>query len=290
MSSNVNRVFITGTIKEFSFEDSYCTFILQQKTYYKTSEPDQNKTKISEYKVLIYKPNVLEMLRSMDRLDDLDILVNGYVASVERDRRGTTNYVAGLVFKDDRYSNVIVGQEIIFIHQKPSNMSEEQFKNQLFSVNMCVLLGNTGANPEVKEFNKERGGDIKIANISVATNMHYRYHDQKRESTTWHKVVVIASQNNLSGLVRVIENHVKRGDKLFVIGSLQSRKREDKQGDEKHSIQVILQNNTANLSIIASKRDDEKQQYNRAESSTNNTRSEPRDYSLEYDEEDNIPF
>lgn len=295
MSSNVNRIFMTGSIKDFKFDnsgqDSSCNFILQQVAYYNT-EQDSSRARISEYKVFIYKPNVLETLKSIKNVEGLEVFINGYVSSIEK--RGNESYVAGIEFNDDKYLNVIVAQDVIFIGAKPDNMSQEQFKTQLHSINMCILLGNTGSEPEVRD---TKDGELRIANISIATNMHYRYQNKKLESTTWHKVVVIASQNNLSGLIKVIENHINRGDKLFIIGTLQSRKRDDKNGNEKNSIQVVLQNNASNLSIINSKHgnryeEDRQGAHNnngRARyNSTNNRKQE--DYSLEYDEEDNIPF
>ncbi|MBN8968956.1 MAG: single-stranded DNA-binding protein [Rhizobiales bacterium] len=101
------------------------------------------------------------------------------------------------------------------------------------SVNRVVLIGNVGQDPEVR-----RTQDGKpIANMSLATSESWKDKNtgERKEKTEWHRVCVFNE-----GLCRVIENYVKKGSKLYVEGSMQTRKWQDKDGNDKFSTEVVL--------------------------------------------------
>ena len=101
------------------------------------------------------------------------------------------------------------------------------------SVNKVILVGNLGRDPEIKSF--PSGG--KIANFSIATSESWKDKQtgEKKERTEWHNVVI-----RNEGLVGVVEKYVKKGSKLYVEGSLQTRKWQDASGADRYTTEIIV--------------------------------------------------
>ncbi|WP_428631505.1 single-stranded DNA-binding protein [Sphingopyxis sp.] len=101
------------------------------------------------------------------------------------------------------------------------------------SVNKVILIGNLGADPEIKSF--QNGG--KIANIRIATSENWkdRMTGEKKERTEWHNVVI-----NGEGLVGVVERYLKKGSKVYIEGSLRTRKWQDRDGNDKYTTEVVI--------------------------------------------------
>jgi len=114
------------------------------------------------------------------------------------------------------------------------------------SVNKVILVGNVGNDPEVRSFNN--GG--KVCNFSLATSETWKdkQSGEKREKTEWHRVACF-NEN----LVRVIENYVKKGSKLYLEGSLQTRKWQDRDGNDKYTTEVVLQRFNGELVLLDSR-------------------------------------
>lgn len=114
------------------------------------------------------------------------------------------------------------------------------------SVNKVILVGNLGADPEIR-----RTQDGKpIANMSVATSETWRDRNtgERREKTEWHRVVCFNE-----GLNKVIEQYVKKGSKVYLEGTLQTRKWQDQQGQDKYTTEVVLQPYTGVLTMLDSR-------------------------------------
>ena len=103
------------------------------------------------------------------------------------------------------------------------------------SVNKVILVGNVGNDPEIRTF----GNGGKVANLSLATSESWRdkQSGEKREKTEWHRVAVFGE-----GLVGVIERYVKKGSKLYIEGKLQTRKWQDRDGNNRYSTEVVADN------------------------------------------------
>lgn len=114
------------------------------------------------------------------------------------------------------------------------------------SVNKVTLVGNVGNDPEVRTFNN--GG--KVCNFSLATSETWKdkQSGEKREKTEWHRIAVF-NEN----LVRVIENYVKKGSKLYLEGSLQTRKWTDRDGNDKYTTEIVLQRYNGELVLLDSR-------------------------------------
>ena len=117
------------------------------------------------------------------------------------------------------------------------------------SVNKVILVGNLGADPEVRTL--PSGG--KVVNLSVATSDSWRDKNtgERKEKTEWHRVVIFSE-----GLVRVAEQYLKKGSKVYLEGALQTRKWQDQSGQDKYSTEVVLQGFNSNLTMLDGRNSD----------------------------------
>jgi single-strand DNA-binding protein len=112
------------------------------------------------------------------------------------------------------------------------------------SVNKVILIGNVGKDPEIRTF----GNGGKVANFSIATSEQWKdKQGQRQEKTEWHNIAVFSD-----GLVGVIERYVKKGSKLYIEGKLQTRKWQDRDGNDKYTTEVVLQGYGGTLTMLDS--------------------------------------
>ena len=111
------------------------------------------------------------------------------------------------------------------------------------SVNKVILVGNLGADPEIKRTQDGR----PIANLRIATSETWRDKNtgERKEKTEWHRVVIFSE-----GLCRVAEQYLKKGAKVYIEGQLQTRKWTDQSGAERYSTEVVLQGFNATLTML----------------------------------------
>jgi len=111
------------------------------------------------------------------------------------------------------------------------------------SVNKVILIGNLGRDPEVRTF--QNGG--KVCNLRIATSETWKdkTSGEKREKTEWHSVAIFNE-----GLVRIAEQYLKKGSKVYIEGQLQTRKWQDQSGADKYSTEVVLQGFNGTLTML----------------------------------------
>jgi len=111
------------------------------------------------------------------------------------------------------------------------------------SVNKVILVGNLGKDPEVRRMTS---GD-PVVNLSIATSESWRdkASGERKEKTEWHRVVIFNKN-----LAEVAEKYLRKGAKVYVEGQLQTRKWTDKDGAEKYSTEVVLQNFRGELTML----------------------------------------
>jgi len=111
------------------------------------------------------------------------------------------------------------------------------------SVNKVILVGNLGRDPEVRSF--QNGG--KVAEMRIATSEQWkdRNSGERKERTEWHTVKVFTE-----GLVGVVERFLRKGSKVYIEGSLQTRKWQDQAGADRYSTEVVLQGFNATLVML----------------------------------------
>lgn len=102
------------------------------------------------------------------------------------------------------------------------------------SVNKVILVGNLGADPEVKSF--QNGG--KVCNLRIATSESWkdRMTGERKERTEWHSVAIFSE-----GLVGVAERFLRKGSKVYIEGQLRTRKWQDQSGNDRYTTEVVLQ-------------------------------------------------
>ena len=111
------------------------------------------------------------------------------------------------------------------------------------SLNKVMLIGNLGADPEIKSF--QNGG--RIANLRIATSESWkdRQTGEKKERTEWHSVVIQSD-----GLVGVVERFLRKGSKVYIEGQLQTRKWQDQSGNDRYSTEVVLRGLNGTLTML----------------------------------------
>jgi single-strand DNA-binding protein len=111
------------------------------------------------------------------------------------------------------------------------------------SVNKVILVGNLGADPEVKSF--ASGG--RIANLRLATSESWndRNTGQRQERTEWHNVVI-----DNENLVRVAEQYLRKGSKIYLEGSLRTRKWQDRDGNDRYTTEVYVGRFRGELTLL----------------------------------------
>lgn len=116
------------------------------------------------------------------------------------------------------------------------------------SVNKVILVGNLGRDPEVRTF--QNGG--KVCNLRIATSETWkdRNSGERREKTEWHSVAIFQE-----GLVRIAEQYLRKGSKVYIEGKLQTRKWQDQSGQDRYTTEVVLQGYHTQLVMLDGKRD-----------------------------------
>ncbi len=114
------------------------------------------------------------------------------------------------------------------------------------SVNKVILVGNLGKDPEVRRLNS---GD-QVVNFTLATSENWRDKNsgERKEKTEWHNVVIF--NENLG---KVVEQYCKKGSKVYVEGQLQTRKWQDKDGNDRYTTEVVLQRFRGELTLLNSR-------------------------------------
>lgn len=116
------------------------------------------------------------------------------------------------------------------------------------SVNKVIIVGNLGRDPEVRSF--QNGG--KVCNLSIATSETWkdRNTNERKERTEWHRIAIFSEP-----LVRVAEQYLKKGSKVYIEGQLETRKWTDQQGVEKYSTEVVLRPYRSELTMLDGRSD-----------------------------------
>jgi single-strand DNA-binding protein len=111
------------------------------------------------------------------------------------------------------------------------------------SVNKVILVGNLGADPEIRRTQDGR----PVANLRLATSDSWKDKTtgERKEKTEWHRVVIF-NEN----LCRIAEQYLKKGSKVYIEGQLQTRKWQDQSGQDRYSTEVVLQGFRGELTLL----------------------------------------
>lgn len=114
------------------------------------------------------------------------------------------------------------------------------------SVNKVILVGNLGADPEIRNMQDGR----PVCNLRIATSESWRDKSsgERRERTEWHRVVIFNE-----GLCRIAEQYLRKGAKVYIEGQLQTRKWQDQSGQDRYSTEIVLQGFNSSLTMLDSR-------------------------------------
>tara|TARA_B100001123_G_C14475117_1_gene696055 strand:- start:35 stop:496 length:462 start_codon:yes stop_codon:yes gene_type:complete len=150
------------------------------------------------------------------------------------------------------------------------------------SVNKVILLGNLGADPDIRSL--QSGG--KVASFSLATSKRWKDKStqEQREKTSWHKIVIFGD-----GLVDIVEKYVKKGSKVYLEGELITRKWQDSENKDRYTTEVVLQGYNSTLTLLDSRNNSPPQESTNTDIETSNSDS-INESSNSNDTDDDIPF
>lgn len=116
------------------------------------------------------------------------------------------------------------------------------------SVNKVILIGNLGRDPEVRNF--PNGG--KVCNLRIATSENWKDRNtgERRERTEWHSVAIFSEP-----LVRVAEQYLRKGSKVYIEGQLETRKWQDQSGNDRYTTEVVLRPFRSELTMLDGRND-----------------------------------
>jgi single-strand DNA-binding protein len=149
------------------------------------------------------------------------------------------------------------------------------------SLNKVLLIGRLGNDPEIKQMVNGKS----VARLSIATSNTWKDKNtgEKKEKTEWHRVVIFSE-----GLVKVVEQYVKKGNQVYIEGQLSTRKwKDEKAGIDRYSTEIILQGFNSSFKILSSKNN----QIENNQDSSNEKSSLPSDENIATNDlDDEIPF
>lgn len=118
------------------------------------------------------------------------------------------------------------------------------------SLNKVTLIGNLGKDPEIRSMQNGR----QMASLTIATNESWKDKTtgERRDKTEWHNVVIFSE-----GLVKVCQNYLKKGSKVYIEGQLQTRKWQDQDGRDRYTTEVVLQGYNATLVMLDNRNSNE---------------------------------
>ena len=148
------------------------------------------------------------------------------------------------------------------------------------SLNKVQLIGNLCADPECRNF--QNGG--QVCNLRVATSDTWRDKQtgERKERTEFHSVAIFSE-----GLVKIAQQYLKKGSKVYIEGKLSTRKWTDQQGNDRYSTEVVLQGFDGTLTMLDSKQDGGSVQNQRGDYQSNQDTG-PQDFNQDF--EDSVPF
>lgn len=126
-------------------------------------------------------------------------------------------------------------------------------------LNKVMIIGNLGADPEVRNF--QNGGSVCNMRVATSENWKDRNTGERREKTEWHSIAIFAD-----GLVKVAEQYLRKGSKVYLEGQLETRKWQDRDGNDRYTTEVVLRPFNSKLVMLdgrnnSGRQDDDRSGY-----------------------------
>lgn len=152
------------------------------------------------------------------------------------------------------------------------------------SVNKVTLLGNLGADPEIRRLNS---GD-PVVNLRIATSESWRDKNtgERKEKVEWHQVVIFNDN-----IAKVAESYLKKGSSVYIEGQLQTRQWEDQSGQKRYTTEIVLQKYRGELKMLGSRGQGEQNQQSQGSAADyDRAQSGQKQSTFDDDMSDSIPF
>ena len=152
------------------------------------------------------------------------------------------------------------------------------------SINKVIILGNLGKDPEVRTF--PNGG--KLCNFPVATSENWqdKSSGERQERTQWHNVSILSEP-----IVNIAEKYLSKGSKVYIEGQIETKKWQDKEGNDRYSTEVVLRPYKGQLVLVDSRSEISNQNYNQTMNEDRNIKSNNENSEIpSIIEDDEIPF
>ncbi|GHM58585.1 MAG: single-stranded DNA-binding protein [Candidatus Mesenet longicola] len=114
------------------------------------------------------------------------------------------------------------------------------------SVNKVILVGNLGKDPDIRAM--QNGKEMATFSLATSESWFDKASGMRSEKTEWHNIVVFSE-----GLVKIVKDFVRKGSKVYIEGSLRTRKWVDQNNNDKYTTEVVLQNFSSALTLLDSK-------------------------------------
>lgn len=152
------------------------------------------------------------------------------------------------------------------------------------SLNQATLIGYAGKDPEIR--NLQNGS--RVASLSIVTSESWtdKQTGEKREKTEWHRIVIWNDK-----LIEIVEKYVRKGSRLYVEGTIQTRKWTDQSGQERYSTEIVLQGFNGRILLLSKIEDQPSQQQVSTQQYSERTYSQPQEKQSNYQlVDDEVPF
>ena len=151
------------------------------------------------------------------------------------------------------------------------------------SINKVIILGNLGKEPEIRTF--PNGG--KVCNFPIATSENWKDKSsgERQERTQWHNVSILSEP-----VVNIAEKYLSKGSKVYIEGQIETRKWQDKEGNDRSSTEVVLRPYKGQLVLVDSRSEISNQNYNQTMNKDRNIKSNNENSDLPQIIEDDVPF
>lgn len=111
------------------------------------------------------------------------------------------------------------------------------------SINKVILVGNLGRDPEIRTF--QNGGRVAHLNVATSETWKDKATGERKDKTEWHRVVIFSEP-----LVNIAERYLKKGNKVYIEGQLETRKWQDQSGQDKYTTEIVLRPYRGNLALL----------------------------------------
>lgn len=151
------------------------------------------------------------------------------------------------------------------------------------SINKVILIGRLGKNPDIRT--TQDGKEIVSFSLATSETWKSKSTGEKQEKTEWHRIVIFNP-----GIVKVVKDYVKKGSKIYLEGTLQTRKWSNKEGAEQYVTEIVIQAFNGTLKLLDGKEKSDNQDEYKTDYIQDHNPTSTQSASVDFELGDEIPF